>query len=163
MAFLGELKLMSTSRVPNGWARCEGQLFPISLNQQLFALLGTMYGGDGVNNFALPDLRGRAPRHVGSGNVQGQRLGAESRTVSAAQLPAHTHAFLGSSALGDQAVPTGRILAGSLNQYRAPSDLTTLHPASVTPVGGGQAHENKHPFLVLSWLIAIQGIFPPRN
>ena len=163
MPFLGELKLMSTARVPNGWARCDGQLLPISLNQQLFALLGTMYGGDGATNFALPDLRGRTPRHIGSGNVQGQRLGAESRTVSAGQLPGHTHAFLASSAVGDQAVPTGRVLAGSLNQYRLPSDLVTLHPASVTPVGGGQAHDNKHPFLVLSWLIAIQGVFPPRN
>ena len=122
-----------------------------------------MYGGDGANNFALPDLRGRTPRHVGSGNFQGERLGAEARTVSASQLPAHTHMVLGSSALGDQAVPTGRVMAGSLNQYRAPSDLTTLHPASVTAVGGGQAHDNKHPFLVLSWLIAIQGTFPPRN
>jgi microcystin-dependent protein len=163
MPFLAELKLMSTSRVPNGWARCDGQLLPIQQNQQLFALLGTMYGGNGATNFALPDLRGRTPRHIGSGNFQGQRLGSESRTVSAGELPAHAHAVLASSALGDQAVPTGRILAGSLNQYRAPSDLTTLQPASVTPVGGGQAHDNKHPFLVLSWLIAIQGVFPPRN
>jgi microcystin-dependent protein len=163
MAFLGELKLMSTSRVPNGWARCDGQLLPISLNQQLFALLGTMYGGNGSTNFALPDLRSRTPRHVGNGNVQGERLGAESRTVSAGQLPAHTHTFLGSSTTGDQAVPTGRLLATSLNQYRAPSDLTTLHPASVTSVGGGQPHDNNHPFLVLSWLIAIQGVFPSRN
>ncbi len=163
MPFLGELKLMSTSRVPNGWARCDGQLLPIQQNQQLFALLGTMYGGDGATTFALPYLRGRTPRHVGSGNFQGQRLGAESRTVSIGQLPAHSHIVLASSALGDQAVPTGRLLAGSLNQYRAPSDLTTLHPASVPPVGGGQPHDNKHPFLVLSWLIAILGIFPPRN
>jgi microcystin-dependent protein len=163
MPYLGELKLMSTGRVPNGWARCDGQLLQITLNQQLFALLGTTYGGDGQTTFALPDLRGRTPRHIGSGNVQGQRLGAESRTINTGQLPAHAHAFLASSALGDQAVPTGRLLAGSLNQYRAPSDLTALHPASVLPVGGGQAHDNKHPFLVLSWLIAIQGIFPSRN
>jgi microcystin-dependent protein len=163
MPFLAELRLMSTARVPTGWARCDGQLLPISLNQSLFALLGTMYGGNGSTNFALPDLRGRTPRHVGSGNFQGQRLGAESRTLSSAQLPAHVHTVLASSALGDQAVPTGRLLAGSLNQYRAPSDFTTLHPASVTAVGGGQAHDNKDPFLVLSWLIAIQGVFPPRS
>jgi microcystin-dependent protein len=163
MPFLGELKLMSTGRVPNGWARCDGQLLQIAQNQQLFALLGTTYGGDGSTTFALPDLRGRTPRHLGSGNFQGQRLGAESRTITTAQLPAHAHALLASSALGDQAVPTGRLLAGSLNQYRAPSDLTALHPASVLAVGGGQAHDNKHPFLVLSWLIAIQGIFPSRN
>jgi microcystin-dependent protein len=163
MPFLGELKLMSTARVPNGWARCEGQLLPISLNQSLFALLGTTYGGDGATNFALPDLRGRSPRHVGSGNVQGERLGAEARTLTINQLPAHTHAFLGSSTLGEQAVPAARVLAGSLNQYRAPSDFAALHPASVTPVGGGQPHDNKHPFLVLSWLIALQGIFPSRN
>ena len=163
MAFLGELKLMSTARVPSGWARCDGQLLPIAQNQQLFSLLGTMYGGDGATSFALPDLRGRTPRHVGSGNFQGQRLGAESRTLSAGQLPAHAHAFLASSVVGDQAVPTARLLAGSLNQYRLPSNLTTLHPGSVTPVGGGQAHDNKHPFLVLSWLIAVQGIFPSRN
>src|SRR5215212_2147338 len=158
MPFLAELKLMSTARVPSGWARCDGQLLPISGNQQLFSLLGTMYGGDGATTFGLPDLRGRTPRHVGNGNTQGQRLGAESRTVSNAQLPAHAHTFLASSVLGDQAVPTGHLLAGSLNQYRAPSDITTLHPASVTSVGGGQPHDNKDPFLVLSWLIALQGI-----
>jgi microcystin-dependent protein len=163
MPFLGELRLMASARVPNGWARCDGQLLPIAQNQQLFALLGTMYGGNGSTTFALPDLRGRTPRHVGNGNVQGQRLGAESRTVSLAQLPAHSHVSFGSSAAGDQAVPTGRVLASSLNQYRAPSDLTTMHPASVLPVGGGQAHDNNHPFLVLSWLIALLGVFPPRN
>ena len=163
MAFLGELKLMSTARVPGGWARCDGQLLPIAQNQQLFALLGTMYGGNGSTNFALPDLRGRTPRHIGSGNFQGQRLGAESRTLNGGQMPAHAHLLLASSVQGDQAVPTGRVLAGSVNQYRAPSDLTALHPASVTAVGGGQAHDNKHPFLVLSWLIAILGVFPPRN
>jgi microcystin-dependent protein len=163
MAFLGELKLMSTARVPNGWARCDGQLLQISQNQALFSLLGTAYGGDGATTFALPDLRSRTPRHVGSGHFQGQRLGAESHTVTLNQLPAHAHALLASSTVGDQAVPTGRLLAGSLNQYRLPSDLTTLHPASVTSVGGGQAHDNNHPFLVLSWLIAIQGIFPSRN
>ena len=163
MAFLGELKLMSTARVPSGWARCDGQLLQINQNQALFALLGTSYGGDGATTFALPDLRGRTPRHVGSGNFQGQRLGTEAQTVSTSQLPAHAHSFLASSAVGDQAVPTGRLLAGSLNQYRLPSNLTALHPASVTPVGGGQAHDNKHPFLVLSWLIAVQGIFPSRN
>jgi microcystin-dependent protein len=163
MPFLGELKLMSTARVPNGWARCDGQLLPIAQNQQLFALLGTTYGGNGSTNFALPDLRGRTPRHLGSGNFQGERLGAEARTLNLGQLPAHGHLFLASSVTGDQPVPTGRLLAGSVNQYRAPSDLTALHPASVATVGGGQAHDNKHPFLVLSWLIAIQGVFPPRN
>jgi microcystin-dependent protein len=163
MAFLGELKLMATSRVPNGWLRCEGQLLTISTNQQLFALLGTMYGGNGSTNFALPDLRGRAPRHIGSGNFQGQRLGAETQTVTQAQLPAHTHPVLASSAAGDQAVPTNRVLAASLNQYRAPSDLTILHPASVPPVGGSQPHDNRSPYLVLQWLIAIQGVFPSRN
>ena len=79
MPFLGELKLMSTSRVPNGWARCDGQLLPIAQNQQLFALLGTTYGGNGSTTFALPDLRSRTPRHIGSGNVQGQRLGPKPR------------------------------------------------------------------------------------
>jgi len=163
MAFLGELKLMASSRVPNGWLRCDGQLLPITNNQQLFALLGTMYGGNGSTTFALPDLRGRTPRHIGSGNFQGQRIGAESRTISQGQVPTHTHALLASSTAGDQAVPTNRVPAASLNQYRAPSDLTPLHPASVTSVGGGQAHENRQPYLVLHWLIAIQGTFPPRN
>ncbi len=163
MPFLGELKLMASARVPSGWLRCDGQLLPITNNQQLFALLGTMYGGNGSTNFALPDLRGRTPRHIGSGNFQGQQLGAEARTVSQGQLPAHAHALLASSTAGDQAVPTNRVLASSLNQYRPPSDLTPLHPASVTSVGGGQAHENRQPYLVLHWLIAIQGVFPPRN
>jgi microcystin-dependent protein len=161
--FLGELRLMSFDLVPKGWARCDGQQLPINQNQALFALLGTMYGGNGQTTFALPDLRGRVPLHVGGGFAQGQSFGEEVHTLQPSEMPAHTHGLMASSANGDQAVPVGLVLGGALNQYHAPSDLATLHPASIANVGGSQPHENRHPYLVLNWNIALQGIFPSRN
>ena len=160
--FLGELKLMSFNFPPKGWALCNGQFLPINQNQALFALLGTMYGGNGQTTFALPDLRGRVPVHVGGGfSSQGQSLGQEAHTVTTSELPAHTHTVSASSQSGNQADP--KILAAIANAYADPTDLTTLNPATVTNVGGSQAHENRQPYLVLSWCIALQGIFPSRN
>jgi microcystin-dependent protein len=161
--FLGELRLASFPITPKGWAQCNGQLLPINQNQALFALLGTTYGGNGQTTFALPDLRGRVPIHAGAGFNQGTAVGEEAHTLTASEMPAHTHVMTASTSNGDAAVPTGLVLAAALNQYHPPSDLTTLHPASVTNVGGSQAHDNLHPLLVLNWLIALQGIFPSRN
>ena len=159
--FLSEIRIMSFNFPPKGWAVCNGQLLPINQNQALFALLGTTYGGDGRVNFALPDLRGRVPMHIGAGFLQGQKAGAESHTLNVAELPAHTHGVTGSTANGNAATPA--IPAQVSNGYAAPSNLTTLHPATLANVGGGQAHLNTQPFLTLNWCIALQGIFPSQN
>jgi microcystin-dependent protein len=161
--FLGELRLMSWDGQAQGWAKANGQLLPINQNQALFALLGTMYGGNGQTNFALPDLRGRAALHVGDGLSQGQAFGQEAHTLVQAEMPAHTHVVKASSTNGNVASPDGNVLAAALNQYHPASDPTTLAPLTVTNVGGSQAHENRHPYLVLNWNIALQGIFPSRN
>jgi microcystin-dependent protein len=158
--FLGELKLMSFNFAPKAWAQCNGQLLPINQNQALFALLGTMYGGNGQTTFALPDLRGRVPVHRGT-LTQGQRLGEESHTLNSGEMAAHNHNVAASSQNGDQADP--KILAGASNAYSAPSNLTAIAPGTVSNVGGSQPHENRQPSLVLNWCIALQGIFPSRN
>jgi microcystin-dependent protein len=162
--FLSEIRLMSFGFAPKGWALCNGQLLPINQNQALFSLLGTTFGGDGRVNFALPDLRGRTPIHVGNGRTLGERGGEQAHTLSIAELPEHTHTVAGSSATtGGSASPNGQFLGGGNNVYHAAANLTTLHPGSVTSIGGSQAHLNMQPFLTLSFCIALQGIFPSRN
>lgn len=159
--FLGELKLVSFNFAPKGWALCNGQFLPINQNQPLFALLGTMYGGNGQTTFALPDLRGRVPMHLGPGFNQGERTGEEAHTVTLAEMPTHIHGALASSTTGTQPAPN--TLASANNLYRAPSDLTSLAPATLSNVGGSQAHLNLQPLLTLAWCIALQGIFPSQN
>lgn len=160
--FLSEIRLMSFVFAPKGWALCNGQLLPINQNQGLFSLLGTTFGGDGRVNFALPDLRGRVPIHVGSGHTLGERGGAQAHTLSIAEIPTHAHAANGTSTPGNTDTPSSStILAahrGGL--YRAPANLVALNAATVTNVGGSQAHLNMQPFLTLSFCIALQGIFP---
>jgi len=158
--FLGELKLMSFNFAPKGWAQCNGQLLPINQNQALFALLGTMYGGNGQTAFALPDMRGRVPLHRGS-FTQGQAMGQEAHTVTLNEMAAHNHTVFASSQNGNQADP--KILAGAANAYSGPSDLTSIAPGTVSNAGGSQPHENRQPYLVLNWCIALQGVFPSRN
>ncbi|HEY4277095.1 MAG TPA: tail fiber protein [Conexibacter sp.] len=160
--YLGELRLMSFNFAPKGWATCDGQLLPINQNQPMFSLLGTMYGGDGRVTFALPDLRGRVPLHMGNGFVVGQPDGEESHLVTVGELPTHSHTLQASPLTADQATPS--ILAANGNAYGAPTgSLTTLHPASLASVGGGQPHENRPPSLVLTWCIALQGVFPTQD
>jgi microcystin-dependent protein len=162
--FLSEIRIMSFEFPPQGWALCNGQLLPINQNQALFSLLGTTFGGDGRVNFALPDLRGRAPIHFGATHTLGERGGEQAHTLATAELPAHTHVLSGSNNAGDTPVPTNAFLAAPAQQlYEAPSALTTLQPATVASVGGGQAHLNMQPFLTLSFCIALQGIFPSPN
>lgn len=159
--FLSEVRIMSFVFAPKGWALCNGQLLPINQNQALFSLLGTTFGGDGRVNFALPDLRGRTPIHVGSGHTLGERGGEQAHTLSIAELPQHTHVANASSQPGNAVVPTGAVLGSPLNlSYTTPSSLTALNPASIANVGGSQAHLNMQPFLTLSFCIALQGIFP---
>ena len=162
--FMSEIRIMSFEFAPKGWALCNGQLLPINQNQALFALLGTTFGGDGRVNFALPDLRGRVPVHVGDGITLGERAGEQSHTLSIAELPMHTHAVAASSAAqGGNSSPGGRVLGGGNNVYHAPASLTTLNPGTMTSVGGSQAHLNLQPFLTLNFCIALQGIFPSPN
>ena len=163
--FLSEIRIMSFSFAPKGWAMCNGQLLPINQNQALFSLLGTTYGGDGRVNFALPNLQGRTPIHTGSGFTLGERGGEQAHTLTISELPTHTHSAKASSSDGNIVVPTGNVLASSLNQsYRAPDNaLTSLAPGTIANVGGSQAHLNMQPFLALSFCIALQGIFPSQT
>jgi microcystin-dependent protein len=165
--FLGEIKIISWNYAPKGWAFCNGQFLPINQNQPLFALFGTMYGGNGQTTFALPDLRGRAPVHVGAGSftTQGTVLGQASHTLTISELPQHLHLAQGYSQNGDQVVPTGNVLSVVTGLYAGPGSgsLTTLNPASISNVGGSQPHENRMPYLVLNFIVALIGIFPSRN
>lgn len=164
--FLSEIRLMSFAFPPKGWALCNGQLLPINQNQALFSLLGTTFGGDGRVNFALPDLRGRTPIHVGSGHTLGERGGEQAHTASIAEIPVHLHFAQATSNAGTTAIPTATsLLATSTNfeAYRQPSTLVPLGASSIANVGGSQAHLNMQPFLILSFCIALQGIFPSPN
>lgn len=162
--FLSEIRIMSFGFAPTGWALCNGQLLPINQNQALFSLLGTTFGGDGRVNFALPDLRGRTPIHVGSGHTLGERAGEQAHTLSISELPAHAHSLSVSTATsGGNASPAGRVLGGGNNVYHSPASLVGMHSASLANIGGSQAHLNMQPFLTLTFAIALQGIFPSPN
>ncbi|MDE2401051.1 MAG: phage tail protein [Burkholderiales bacterium] len=166
--FLGEIRPVSFAFAPKGWALCNGQLLPINQNQALFSLLGTQYGGNGQTNFALPDLRGRAPMHVGPASSQGQPLGEEAHTLNANEVPAHQHRLQASADLANMTSPGGTVLAakprGGRDIYApAASPTTPLNPDSIGATGAGQAHDNMQPFLALNFVIALQGIFPSHN
>jgi microcystin-dependent protein len=162
--FLSEIKIVSFNFPPKGWALCNGQLLPINQNQALFALLGTRYGGNGQTNFALPNLRGQVPIHVGNGHTLGEAAGSPSVTVNIQQLPTHTHALQASTTLGDTPLSTNTALAQTPALiYTQPASLITLAPVSVSNVGGSQPHNNMMPYLVLNFIIALQGIFPSQN
>lgn len=165
--FLGQIKAVSFAFSPNGWAQCNGQLLQINQNQALFALLGTQYGGNGVTNFALPDLRGRAIVGVGQGNgtlniVQGNQGGSENTTLTTANLPAHTHNINGSSQAGSTSVPTNNFPAnsGALDNEYATSSNSTM--SSTGSTGGNQAFNNMKPYVPVYYIISLQGVFPSR-
>jgi len=162
--FLSEIKIVSFNFPPKGWAFCNGQFLPINQNQALFALLGTQYGGNGQTTFALPNLQGRLPIHMGNGHTLGEAAGSSAVTVNIQQLPTHLHGLQASSQNGATPNPSNAILGRVSNLYAAPvSGLTTMSPSSVTSVGGSQAHTNMMPYLVLNFIIALQGIFPSQN
>lgn len=159
--FLSEIRMMSFGFAPRGWALCNGQLLPINQNQALFSLLGTTFGGDGRVNFALPNLQGRAPIHVGSSHTLGERGGEQAHTLSIAELPQHAHVLNGTSGTGTQTIPAANLLAvNNLPAYRGPDQLVAMNAATVANVGGSQAHLNMMPFLTINFSIALQGIFP---
>lgn len=161
--FLSEIRIMSFPFAPKGWALCNGQLLPINQNQALFSLLGTTFGGDGRVNFALPNLQGRAPIHVGSGHTLGERGGEPAHTLSIAELPQHVHLAMGSPENANTPVPTNNLLGAALNAYAPAANPLALNSSSVTNAGGSQAHLNMQPFLALNFSIALQGIFPSPN
>jgi len=167
--FLAEIRIMSFGYAPKGWAMCNGQLLPINQNQALFSLLGTTFGGDGRVNFALPDLRGQVPIHVGNGHTLGEKGGEQAHTLSIAELPTHIHT---SNATSDphvvspenyQPLANDALFAVVNNLYTGAANLTSLLPGTIPNVGGSQAHLNMQPFLTLSFCIALQGIFPSQS
>lgn len=161
--FLGEIKIISWNFPPKGWAFCSGQFLPINQNQALFSLLGTMYGGNGQTTFALPDLRGRVPIHVGSGFTQGERAGQEFHTVTISEMPAHNHFVNAVNAVATTSNPDSNFLATNASALYNTTPNTTLSAAAITNAGGSQPHENRQPFTVLNFIVALQGIFPSRN
>jgi microcystin-dependent protein len=162
--FLSEIRIMSFIFPPKGWGLCNGQLLPINQNQALFALLGTTYGGNGQTTFGLPDLRGRVPTHMGSGLSLGERGGSESVTIDQQTTPTHFHVVQGVQEDGDIQNPSGAFLATAGAQpYHGATNLAAMEASSVSSIGGSQAHTNLQPFLVLSFCIALQGIFPSQN
>lgn len=161
--FLSEIRLMSFGFPPKGWALCNGQLLPINQNQALFSLLGTTYGGDGRVNFALPDLRGRVPIHVGAGHTLGERGGEQAHTLSIAEIPTHVHVGMASPTNGNTPLATGAVLGSALNTYSPANTPVAINPGSLLSTGGSQAHLNMQPFLSLTFSIALQGIFPSPN
>jgi microcystin-dependent protein len=161
--FLSEIRIMSFVFAPKGWALCNGQLLPINQNQALFSLLGTTFGGDGRVNFALPNLQGNTPIHVGSGHTLGQKGGEQAHTLSIAELPTHAH-VVNVGGVGTGPNPSGALYANANNQvYSSAQSLVSFPPTAVTNTGGSQAHLNMQPFLTLSFCIALQGIFPSPN
>lgn len=169
--FLGEVRTFGFNFAPTGWALCNGQLLQINQNQALFSLLGTQYGGDGIRTFALPDLRGRVPLHMGNNFTQGQQLGQETHQLTSGEMPQHTHVVGAVASPGTTNVPGNTMhLAGGIstspgtpavNIYAGPSPTVAMAP--LTNQGGSQAHENRMPFLVLNYCMALIGIFPSRN
>lgn len=161
--YVGEIRMGGWNFAPAGWAQCNGAQMSISQSDTLFALLGTTYGGDGVNTFNLPDMRSRIPIHQGLGFVQGQASGAESVTLTTPQLPSHTHLIMVNGAAGSSTTPAGFVPAMNANQaYNAAGNPTPMSNV-IGLYGGSQPHENRMPFLCITFVIALNGIFPSRN
>jgi microcystin-dependent protein len=161
--YLGEIKLVSWSFAPRGWAFCNGQILPINQNQALFSVIGTTYGGDGQNTFALPDFRGRVPLHQGGSAVFASAGGELSHTLTVPEMALHGHGANASPATPDQPSPSGNLWAQTSSAYSTNSPNATMNGAGCAATGGGQPHPNLPPYLVLNFIIALQGIFPSRS
>lgn len=167
--FIGEIKIFGFNYAPEHWAFCDGQILQVNQNQMLFSVLGAAFGGDGRTTFALPDLRGRIPVGTGNSYYQGQKFGVETVTLTADQIPTHTHALYAIDADGDNSDPTGRALckpeynSEALDMYGDPANDIAINPSSITTAGGNQAHTNMQPSLVLNFCIALKGTYPPRQ
>ena len=164
--FVGEIRMFAGNFAPAGWAFCNGALIPIDQNPTLFQLIGTTYGGDGQNNFALPDLQSRIPVHVGPGFALGQSGGVETVTLTTSQIPAHSHVPQAQSAAGDQVSPANGVWASSspsLNNYSNVAPTLTMDPAAIGATGGSQPHDNMVPFLVINFILSLFGVFPSQS
>lgn len=168
--FVGEIRIFAGNFAPQGWALCNGQLLAVSQYDALFSLLGTIYGGDGRTTFALPDLRGRVPLHMGAGTglsnrVIGAKCGSESVTLSTQQMPGHTHTLAASANIASQTNATGNLLAKSTNidLYSGDTPDTTLAAQSISNAGNSQSHTNVMPYLSVNFIIALYGVYPSRT
>ena len=162
--YVGEIRMFAGNFAPAGWMFCEGQLLPISENETLFNLIGTTYGGDGQSTFALPDLRGRLPLHMGNGFIQAETGGAEEITLTINQIAAHSHPALGTTREGNQAQPGNAIWATAAMEKPyiggPPSVNVNMAPQAIGATGGSQPHTNFQPYLCVSFIISLFGIFP---
>ncbi|HUR83325.1 MAG TPA: tail fiber protein [Thermoanaerobaculia bacterium] len=147
---------------PAGWALCDGQLLPISENDVLFTIIGTTYGGDGQETFALPNLQGRVAMHQGNGGIIGETAGVESVTLTVQQIPAHTHPLLGSATNGNTTSPNNALLANStvITPYAVETPAAQMAANAISPVGGSQPHDNMQPYLVINYIISLYGVYP---
>lgn len=170
--YIGEIRIFAGNFAPFNWAFCDGALLAISQNDALFSLIGTTYGGDGVNNFNLPDLRGRLPMHQGTdrqGNSYtiGQQGGLEQVTLTVSQIPAHSHAVQASTSATSPpnvSSPGGNVWAQSdLGQFASPSSLINMSTNAIGSMGGSQPHDNMVPFLAVNFIISLFGIFPSQT
>jgi microcystin-dependent protein len=168
-SYVGEIRMFAGNFAPAGWALCNGQLIAISNNETLFNLIGTTYGGDGQQTFGLPDLRGRVPIHFGtlsggSTYVQGQIAGTETVSLNTNTIPVHNHSLLASETAAGQTSPTNAFLAQTTTPaYFAAPAVTPMSASAIALSGGGQPHENLMPFLCVSFIISLFGVFPSRN
>ncbi|WP_348812048.1 phage tail protein [Flavobacterium maritimum] len=161
--YVGEIRMFAGNFAPAGWMFCEGQLMPISENETLFQLIGTTYGGDGESTFALPDLRGRIPIHNGNGFILAETGGAEEITLTAAQIPAHSHALVATTDLANSASPADAYLSATATGnkiYSSSSPSIPLSAQEISPTGGSQPHTNFQPYLCVDFIISLFGIFP---
>ena len=163
--YVGEIRMFAGNFAPAGWMFCEGQLLPISENETLFNLIGTTYGGDGQSTFALPDLRGRLPMHMGNGFILAETGGAEEITLTVNQIPAHNHAFLGSKDTANQNTPVGFMPAANnvVSIYSANPPVSNMATQMLGSDGGSQPHTNFQPYLCVDFIISLFGIFPPPS
>jgi microcystin-dependent protein len=162
--FIGEIRMFAGNFAPVGWAFCDGQLTPISQNDSLFTLIGTRYGGDGQETFALPNLQSRHPMHQGNGFILGEAGGVESVTLTTQQIPVHAHVPIGTQTEGNEQSPADRIWAGSNARQFASNppagSLFGMRAGLLSPAGGSQPHENRMPYLGISFIISLYGLFP---
>jgi microcystin-dependent protein len=162
--YIGEIRMFAGNFAIAGWAFCDGSLLPISENETLFQLIGTTYGGDGQSTFALPNLQSRVPIHQGNGFILAETGGAEDITLTVNQIPAHSHALLGTVNSATQNQPANMLLAQSPTQnafpYGTDNPPGTLNAASISTVGGSQPHSNIQPYLAINFIISLFGIFP---
>ncbi|HKF49541.1 MAG TPA: tail fiber protein [Terracidiphilus sp.] len=162
--YVGEVRIFAGNFAPAGWMFCEGQLLPISEYETLFNLIGTTYGGDGQNTFALPDMRGRVPMHQGNGFTLAETGGVETVTLTVSQIPVHSHPFLANAGTANTiSTPANSILSDGQNMYTQLAPTANMAAGMISSTGGSQPHDNFQPYLCLDWIISLFGVFPSQT